>query len=777
MNANKYLAYSLINGFKEEISVLSHDLKILDANKVFLKNHSVGLTDIIGKPCHDVLYHCNKICLEFTCECPVFESMSTGKTATIINSDVVVDGNIKHFKIHVYPLTGENGEKLFLHISRDITQSVEERRLQENMWKEILLHVESLHQTMVDRNEKISYLTDRVKNLMEIIPLAVVEWDINGNITYFNHSAEILLSLGKDKVLGSPFIDLFPVGAPKERFKKIFEKILQGQMLDYCITENRTGTGKILPFEWYHSALSLGGEIKGGISIGQDLSELRTLQHAQESAQDKLQAIQTLVPNPIIIANRLLRVIFWNTACETEIGWLDKEMIGKGLELLFPASKRDYVVEKLREILDSSNHVAPKNIEIETNILRRDKTTFPCLIICRSTVINKKKSIILMIKNLTEQRKIQELLSHSEKMRALGEMTEGLIHDLNNTMTSISGGVQLLQKLDFPKSHKSILKNLEKSVNNGIKKIKALIEFSSTEKQEDQKLQLYPLRTLVQEVLETTRFKWKDIPEKKGINFKIKLNIQDIPPILIYPSKFKEALTNILFNSIEALESEGGEIKINGFQQGQEVVLQIQDDGIGMDKDTAKRSFEPYFTTKGHTHAGLGLNTAKKIIEQMGGKLRIDSLKGVGTICHITLPQITTTLPSEVSKEKTISANILLIEDDELISELLSNAFNLAGFMVAVCHNGKQGIKEFKKGSYHIVITDLGMPNMNGINVAEKIKKISPSTPVFLITGWITDKDLLKFKPVFVDEILFKPFDLDRLIDLIKKYIKMRKNK
>ncbi len=156
------------------------------------------------------------------------------------------------------------------------------------MWNEILIHVDTLHNTMVEKNDEILYLSNRLEQITEIIPLAIVEWDKNGIISNVNHTTEILLGYEKERLIGSPFINLFPIGYDQESFKGVLSRVLKGQLLDYTITDNRTNFGKIIPFEWYHFAVYYGNTLKGGMSIGQDLSEMYALEQERNLLNSQL---------------------------------------------------------------------------------------------------------------------------------------------------------------------------------------------------------------------------------------------------------------------------------------------------------------------------------------------------------------------------------------------------------------------------------------------------------------------------------------------------------
>jgi len=230
-------------GYKEAVVVLSQDLKIISANETFLRDNDISLHDVKGKTCHEVLNSCMKFCKEQTDECPVYEALSTQKPVSVTHQDVMVGTVPHHYKIDIYPVFGEkDGETYFLHIARDITNRIEEERLKDNMWMEILSRMESLYAAMVTGNEDIENIRGEIDQLIEIVPLAVVGWEPKGKITRWNSNAEILFGRPAIEVLGKPFIDFFASGKSQEKFSQIMNSLQMGQTEVYSLAENRPGT-------------------------------------------------------------------------------------------------------------------------------------------------------------------------------------------------------------------------------------------------------------------------------------------------------------------------------------------------------------------------------------------------------------------------------------------------------------------------------------------------------------------------------------------------------
>jgi PAS domain-containing protein len=237
-------------GYKEAVVILSQDLKIITANETFLQDNKLSLEYIEGKTCHDVLQSCMNFCKEQTDECPLHEALSTRKPVSVTQQDVMVDSVPHHYKIDIYPVFGEKeSDTYFLHIARDITNRIEEERLKDNMWMEILSRMESLYAAMVEGNENIEHIRGDIDQLIEIVPLAVVGWNPKGEINRWNSNAEVLFGRPAIEVMGKPFIDFFASGQSQDKFSDIMHMLQMGQSEVYSVAENRTASGHIITCE------------------------------------------------------------------------------------------------------------------------------------------------------------------------------------------------------------------------------------------------------------------------------------------------------------------------------------------------------------------------------------------------------------------------------------------------------------------------------------------------------------------------------------------------
>jgi PAS domain S-box-containing protein len=386
---------------------------------------------------------------------------------------------------------------------------------------------------------------------------------------------------------------------------------------------------------------------------------------------------------------------------------------------------------------------------------------------------NKIIGILVILRDISDQKRLQEQVIQAERLKALGEMAAGVAHDFNNVLSVILGRAQLLQMQGEQQGMSAIAKGLEvikKAALDGADIVRRIQEFARTKKERTH-LPI-DLNQLILEIKELTKPRWKDEAQQKGIKIEFKTQLEDIPPIGGISSELKEVFTNLIFNAVDALP-QGGTITISSHlvKDDSLVEVQVKDTGIGMSAATRLKAFEPFFTTKGPGNSGLGLSMSYGIITAHGGNIAIDSQEGQGTTFTIHLP-ITTSCHQEVEDVTTISSfageRILIIEDEEEIGMMLSEILDSVGCQATWAKSGQEGLDLFSRYKYDLVITDLGMPEISGWKVAQKIKELSPQVPVILVTGWDIEMDEQELKENGVDLVVHKPWEMNKILQLIK---------
>jgi CheY-like chemotaxis protein len=277
------------------------------------------------------------------------------------------------------------------------------------------------------------------------------------------------------------------------------------------------------------------------------------------------------------------------------------------------------------------------------------------------------------------------------------------------------------------------------------------------------------VNSIIKDSIEITKPKWKDEAQSKGVPIEIVSILEEIPSVSGNDFELRGVLTNMILNAIEAMP-EGGKIEISTSKKREGVIIQISDTGIGIPEEAKKKIFEPFYTTKPFTNTGLGLSMSYGIIKRFGGEIEVVSELGYGTTFTIFLP-VGEAVKDEAVSPQTIKqgrqARILVIDDEEVVRSVLFRTLANFNHQVTLAADGEKGVQLFQEGKYDMVLTDLGMPGMSGWDVCRMIKKISPDTPVGMITGWGADMSQSKMDEYGLDFLISKPFDLNRILNVV----------
>jgi signal transduction histidine kinase/ActR/RegA family two-component response regulator len=367
-------------------------------------------------------------------------------------------------------------------------------------------------------------------------------------------------------------------------------------------------------------------------------------------------------------------------------------------------------------------------------------------------------------------RQTQEAVIQQERLRSLGQMASGIAHDINNALTPVALYTDSLlhSEPNLTPAGRGKLEIIQRAIDDAAQTIARMGEFY---RKRDTQLNLTPVdaNLVLQQVLDLTQARWRDMPQQRGDVFEMKTELAEgLPAILGVEGELREALTNLVFNAVDAMPS-GGTItlrtRVDTFGSGEAVDIEVADSGIGMDEATQRRCLEPFFTTKGERGTGLGLAMVYGAVQRHGAQMKIESAPGQGTLVRLTF---TTTAPAVGAGDPRLSQGprarlrILVVDDDPILLRSLREVLEADGHQVIAAPGGQAGVGAFEgaQAEGHIfdaVITDLGMPGFDGARVASAIKNASPTTPVILLTGWGERLKAEEEVPAHVDCVLSKP--------------------
>jgi len=390
-----------------------------------------------------------------------------------------------------------------------------------------------------------------------------------------------------------------------------------------------------------------------------------------------------------------------------------------------------------------------------------------------------------------ELRRTQQAVVQQERLRALGQMASGIAHDINNAMCPITAYSELLLVTlpNLAEEPQKQLQRISQAAQDVTEIVAHMREFYRRDQDPD-KLTLINPNHSVKDVIELTRPRWRDQAQREGRSIHIDCQFEQDPPLLLCnAAEFREALTNIIFNAVDALPT-GGIIAIatrsvtrpaaqSGAAPAHELQLEVRDNGSGMDEKVRQHCLEPFFSTKGQRGGtGLGLAMVYGMVQRHKGAIEIESTPGQGTCVRLIFPIVQPALPSprpiSPGLPPRLSLRVLCIDDEPGVRELLHDCLERDHYQISVAPGGREGLDMFRSSlrsgrPFHVVITDLGMPDMDGYHLARAIKAESPRTPILMLTGWGTMIKADGEATPAVDAVLSKPPRMQELTSLLQR--------
>jgi len=378
----------------------------------------------------------------------------------------------------------------------------------------------------------------------------------------------------------------------------------------------------------------------------------------------------------------------------------------------------------------------------------------------------------------------QERMIASEKTRALGAMAGGVAHEFNNILAIILGKIQLMMARAVNETHREGLGQVEEAAWRAADIVRRLHAFAST--RVDDPTAMTDLNTLVRDAVTLTRGLWKDEAETRGARIDLTTDLEDTPPVPGNTAELREAVTNLLLNAIDAMPR-GGRLTLSTCSREEGVELRVTDTGEGMSEDVRRRIFDPFFSTRSPVRTGLGLSVVHGIVSRHRGRISVASEEGRGTTVTVWLPAglpashvpaapapaAGAAAPRERERDETRPPSVLILEDEEQIREMLVESLAQAGYRVDSAADGLAGLARFQRDRFDVVLTELSLPERSGLEVARDIKRISPETPVVLVTGWGHVLDPARLRESGVDLTLVKPFHLERVLAVVAEALRL----
>jgi PAS domain S-box-containing protein len=546
------------------------------------------------------------------------------------------------------------------------------------------------------------------------------------------------------------------------------------------------GSNKVDAYSQRHVALAerIGRQIAGTVAVAHLYAESVQMRSNMEASRARFAGILDIAADAVISVDQMQQITLFNQGAEQIFGYSAREVIGQPLNCLIPERSRTVHSQLLTQFIDDPDSSRMMGERREVFGLRKGDIEFPAEASISKMEFDGDVVLTVMMRDIKHRKRAEEALTASnerlmsvldnlrdaqkqlvqqERLSALGTMASGIAHDFNNALTPILGYTDMLLNrpvlLDDRDKLTRYLQETNTAARDASEVVSRMREFYRHREDVDL-MGAADLNKVVEEAVGVTQHRWKDMTQSTGVDIDIGTELsEDLPFVAGNEASLRSALTNLILNAVDAMPV-GGTLTISTRSAEESVELRVSDTGTGMTEDVRRRAMEPFFTTKAEGGSGLGLAMVHGIVERHGGQIDIQSELGKGTTFVVKLPTTTalgeTATPSD-DTQAVRGRHVLVVDDEEFILNLVTEYLGASGNSVETATNGWEALEMFKAGKFDVVITDRGMPGMNGDQLAIAIKELASDIPVIMVTGVGEVMAVTNETPAGVDLVVNKP--------------------
>lgn len=616
--------------------------------------------------------------------------------------------------------------------------------------------------------------------MLEGFPSLVWRTDLEGNSFYLNENWLEFTGRPKDEGLALGWVNfIHPEDRDKYfmvRTKAIKEK--QSFNIEYRML-HKSGE-----YKWMQGIgnpfYEADGSFDGYLCIGIDITDRKL----GEEGLRRYKILSEKVRDIILFFEKDGRIIDANEAAIKEYGYSREEILKL---TIFDLREPECLTIEQMEQADK------EGIFFETKHRRKDGSWFPVEVSSKGTTINGRRVVLSIIRDISERKKSEYVLRQAKEQaeianKAKSEFLANMSHEIRTPLNGIVGMVELMRLTDLNKEQEENLMIVKSCAKSLLTVINDILDFS---KMEAGKLVIENINFDIKSLIENTIKAHSPSALKKGIQLNYAFS-STIPQDLVGdPNRLQQILNNLISNAIKFTESGEVWVKVtNAYINDNKVEIQfiVEDSGIGIEEENLIRIFESFSQVDGSFTrrfggTGLGLAISKQLSEMMGGRLWVESEKGKGSAFYFTLKFqvgikkeekiVQTQQPNKSDMVRNI--NILLTEDDKVNQMVTTRILKECGYCVDIANNGLEAVEMCEKNSYDVILMDIQMPEMDGIQATKRIREKNKRIPIIALTAYALKGDRERFLSQGMDEYVSKPIKIENLVNVIEKCIALDK--
>lgn len=641
--------------------------------------------------------------------------------------------------------------------------------------------------TQIHQTQEALFRQEReFRTLAENSPDMITRFDREKRYLYVNPAATVPSQIPASKFIGKTHTELGfsteNMAGWEQTVKKVFET---GQTQSYDFSY------KVPEGVHYYQTKQVpefdeNGNIESILTIAHDVTQIKRAEAALAEEKERLSVTLHSMGDGMLATDTNGKIVLVNPVAETLTGWSSAEAVGLPLEqvmCLVDGQSRQPLVNLVQQVLESGELVKLTSTQAYTLLIAKDGSEH--MVESSATPIRSEAGqlwgVVIVFKDITQQRKIEEELQKANKLDSVGILAGGIAHDFNNFLAAIVGNLALIRR-SLPQDN-PLYKNLreaESACLNARGLTQQLLTFSKGG------VPVKKQASIAQLLTDATNFILRGTNSRGVI-----LIATDLWQVEIDEGQISQVISNLVINAHQAMPS-GGLVKVSAnnvrfdsetlrhnlpIRPGNYIEITISDRGIGIPHDYLTKIFDPYFTTK-QEGSGLGLAISYSIVKNHDGYIAVESELGVGTTFYVYLPgmqQEVTPMETSPVEMQHGSLRVLVMDDQEMIRELFGDILQEAGHSVAFARDGTEAVKIYQQALasnqlFDVVVMDLTVPGgMGGKEAVTRLLELDPAARVVVSSGYSNDPITSDYKKYGFKGVIPKPFEIDELLDTLAR--------
>lgn len=632
--------------------------------------------------------------------------------------------------------------------------------------------------------DELSMSEQKLRTIMDSAPAGIIVTDEEGRITDFNRTTQSIFGYqSKSELEGLSLAELFLQEDEFYEMELFLNKDagIQGQEVEFRRADESSFWGSL---STVRKALS-SGEINFIATIV-DLTARKIAEDRISESEARYRSVFNTAGSVIVCLNTDFEIIEWNYAAESIFGYNREEVIGKNyLSLVVDP---DYALMVKKDFQKVLNGLATENFEYRVITSEGEGKYLLWNVTGLSDSGNNRSGLITIGQDLTDRKKAEKdkallkmELIQAQKMESLGTLAGGIAHDFNNILSVIMGYTEISMGQVVSSEVNDNLNQVLKASVRARELVHQILAFS---RKTETARSFVKVERIVKEAV---RFLRASLPTSIRMEF---LYEGSPAPVYVNATQINQIVMNLCSNAAHAIGNKPGTIELRlrdvrvdeswdireNIEPGDYQQLSIKDSGDGMSEELTGRIFEPYFTTKASGEgSGMGLAVVYGIVKSYGGFINVSSREGEGTVFDVFIPVSEEINSSSAKKDDRLEAlrgneSIMFVDDEKALVDLWDMVLRSAGYTVDSFNESPAALEMYTQSPdrYDLIVADINMPNMTGLNLLKAVREIRQDMPVILCTGYtgIAKEEVLNASGV--NSLLIKPVARNVMLKAIR---------